>query len=285
MEGMKAPDRRRSGVVNTALWALLGSIVLMAGLIGLLVVGGPGAKSSDTAAGRPLVLYCAAGVRMPVEAVAREFEREFGVAIQGQYLGSHTLLANVETTRTGDLFLAADDFYLGLAQEKGLIGETVALATMKPVLAVAKGNPKGIRSIADLFRGDLRLAQANPDAAAIGRMTRDALRKSGHWDNVAKRTTVFKGTVNDVANDVKLGAVDAGFVWDATVRQYPALEAVSLPELGAEVSQVAVAVLKFSEQPEAALRFARYLAAGDKGQPEFIKHGYTVPDPPPGVRR
>ena len=39
---------------------------------------------------------------------------------------------------------------------------------------------------------------------------------------------MFKPTVNEVANDVKIKTVHAGIVWDATVRQYPELETVSL---------------------------------------------------------
>jgi len=45
---------------------------------------------------------------------------------------------------------------------------------------------------------------------------------------VNKHTTVFKPTVNDLANDVKIGTVDAAIVWDATVKQYA--EMVAVPE-------------------------------------------------------
>ena len=102
---------------------------------------------------------------------------------------------------------------------------------------------------------------------------------SGQWDKISGRTKVFKPTVNDVAGDVKVGTIDAGFVWDVTVQQMqPALEAVTLPELKDAVADVGVCVLKSSEQPTAALRFARYLAARDKGQESFRKHGFVVPE-------
>ena len=147
---------------------------------------------------------------------------------------------------------------------------------MTPVLAVRPGNPKGLRSLDDLLKDGVRLAQANPDAAAIGKVTRDTLGKVGKWDAVKARTTVFKPTVNDVANDVKVGAVDAGIVWDATVRQYDGLEMVRLPEFDGVQASISVAVLRCTHQPTAALRFARYLTARDRGLPVVERGGFTV---------
>ena len=87
---------------------------------------------------------------------------------------------------------------------------------------------------------------------------------------------VFKPTVNDVANDIKIGAVDAGFIWDTLVAQDAALEAIPLPELKPARAHMAVAVLRQSRTPTAALRFARYLAARDKGMKHFTAHQFTV---------
>src|SRR4029079_4817867 len=132
---------------------------------------------------------------------------------------------------------------------------------MQPFVAVAKGNPKQIKRLDDLLRDDVRVAQANPDAAAIGKLTRTALSASGHWQTLHAKTTVFKTTVNEVANDVKIGAVDAGIVFDAVLHDYPTLEAVSIPELAGATAHVAVAVLIASKQPQEANHFARYLTA------------------------
>ena len=232
-------------------------------------------------AGSPLLVFCAASLKTPMETVAREYQRESGIEVQFQFGGSQTLLANLEVARRGDLFLPADESYLALAQDKGLVGEVLPLARMTPVIAVRKGNPRGIRSLADLLRGDVKLAQTNPDAAAAGKLTRDALSKTGQWEPLKARTLVFKPTVNDVANDVKLGTVDAGIVFDAVARQYPELEIVAAPELAAVRAHVAVGVLRSSTQSAAALHFARYLAARDKGLKIFQRSGYeTVEEKP-----
>jgi len=270
-----AKSHRSRGSIKSIWFLFFGSIALLGTLIAMLVLGSPKPKGSASTA-QPLIIYCAAGVRPPVDAVATQYQNSQGVQIQIQPGASQTLLANIQTAKVGDLYLPADESYVKIARDKGLIAETIPLAKMTVVLAVPKGSPHKISSINDLLTGNLKIAQANPDAAAVGKVTRDALTKSTQWDALSKKTLVFKGTVNDVANDIKIGSVDAGFIWDAMLKQYPDLEKVEVPELKDAVSQVSICVLKCSQQPAAALRFARYLGARDKGLLEFTKFGYTA---------
>jgi molybdenum ABC transporter molybdate-binding protein len=264
--------------MNGAWYAFLGSLALLAVLLGLLFVDPSRWFGS---AREPLLVFCAAGIKQPVEAVALDYEREYGVEVQLQYGGSQTLLAQLEVSGRGDLYLPGDDSYLDTAREKGLVAEALPLARMMPVLAVPRGNPKGINTLDDLLRPGMRLAQANPEAAAVGKLTRAALESSGHWEALARRTVVYKPTVNDVANDVSVGTVDAGIVWDATVRQYPGLERVDLPALRTVSARVSVGVLSSTARPVAALHFARYLAACDRGSPIFAEQGYVAEEGDP----
>jgi ABC-type molybdate transport system substrate-binding protein len=171
--------------------------------------------------------------------------------------------------------LPADDSYLTIARGRKLLAEEIPLAEMHAVAAVAKGNPKGIATLDDLLKEDVRVAQASFEATAIGKLTRGALEKRGQWDALHKHTTVYKTTVNEVANDVKAGAVDAGIVFDAVLSDYPTLEAVSLPDLEVRAN-IAVAVLKSCNQPQRALHFARYLSARDKGLVQYREHGFRT---------
>jgi molybdenum ABC transporter molybdate-binding protein len=228
-----------------------------------------------------LLVYCPAGLRLPVEQVAADYEREFDLPIQLQFGGSNTLLSQAEVAKTGDLYLAADDSYLAIALQKGLVNETIPLAEMRPVLAVKKGNPKRVLALADLLRQDVKTALGNPQQAAIGKLTRQLLESGGQWERLeahVTKTGVFKPTVAEVANDIKLGSVDAGIIWDTTVAQYPDLEIVPTKQLESGRSSVAVGVLTASQSPTAALRFARYLAARDRGLVAFAKSGFKPVD-------
>jgi ABC-type molybdate transport system substrate-binding protein len=120
----------------------------------------------------------------------------------------------------------------------------------------------------------VRLVQASPDAAAIGKITRATLQTAGQWESLDKATTAYRSTVNDVANDLTVGAADAGIVYDAVLHAYPKLEAVRIPELESAVSPVAIGVIATSQQPAAALHFARYVAAGDRGLRHYAEHGF-----------
>ena len=208
---------------------VLGSIAVAAGLIALLLWQSRSAQPINSNLGKPLLVFCAAGIKPPVEAVAHEYEQVFGIRVQIQYGGSGTLLSNLRVADAGDLFLAADESYMKSAREFGLLAETIPLARQRPVIAVARGNPKNIHTLQDLRRADLRVALANPEATSIGRTVRALLQRAGQWPEFEKRITVFKPTVNDVANDVKIGSVDAGIVWDATALQYSELEIVPEP--------------------------------------------------------
>ncbi len=229
----------------------------------------------------PLVIYCAASNKSVLEAIRSDYERDCKTTLQIQYGPSQTLLASLEVSGTGDLYLPADDSYLAIARERKLLASETSefpLAKMQAVVAVAKGNPKRIARLEDLLQDDMRLAQASVEASAIGKLTCAALTASGQWDKLHARTTVYKTTVNEVANDVKVGAVDAGIVFDAVLHDYDSLEAVAMSELAAVQAHVAVAVLKSSGQPQRALHFARYLAARDKGLAKYREFGFQPVD-------
>jgi molybdenum ABC transporter molybdate-binding protein len=270
----------RRARINVAWLAFLASASALAALIGLLIADAwrRGSAAPDK---RPLLVYCAAGIRPPVEAAARDYQHAYGVEVQLQYGGSQTLLANIEASKRGDLYLPGDDSYLQTARNKQLVQEILPLARMTPVLAVHKGNPKNLHFLDDLTRDGVRIAVANPEAAAAGKLTAEALKKAGRWDAVAKNIVVTKPTVSDVANDVAVGSADGGLVWDATVRQTGGIEPVALPEFADVHAHVAVGVLTCTQQPTAALRFARFLAATNKGLPLFKREGYEPIDGDP----
>ena len=116
----------------------------------------------------------------------------------------------------------------------------------------------------------------DPKMAAIGKVVQGLLKKDSLWERLWQKSIVHRETVNQVANDVKLTAADAGIVWDATAMQYPDLQIVRVGDFEQSKNEIAVGVLTTSKNPNAALRFAGYLTAPDKGLAIFHKYGYTV---------
>jgi len=259
--------------------------IVIAGLLIVALLYRPERGDGGT---RTLFVYCAAGMRVPVEQIAERYEHEHGVSIELQFGGSNTLLSQLQVSRVGDLYLAGDATYTQLAADKGLADERLTVATMRPVIITPAGNPKNIKALDDLLDRDVKVALGNPDAAAIGRSVREVLDQTGKWTALqehARTNGVFKPTVTDVANDVKLGSVHAGIVWNTTAAMYPSLNAIAAPELAAGEVAIEVAVLRSSEAPTAALRFARYLTARDRGLETFGSYNFDTIDGDPWAAR
>ncbi len=162
--------------VNGVWLSFLASVLVLGTLVALLAWPGPAGGEGQ---GTPIFLYCAAGIRRPVEKIAREYEVQYGVPVQVRYQGSATILDEADRSKAGDLFLPADNSYLKDAHRRNMIDEVIPIAKMRPVLGVRKGNPKGIHSLEDLLASDARMSQADPDAAAIGKVAREILTRAG----------------------------------------------------------------------------------------------------------
>ena len=103
------------------------------------------------ACGEKLTLFCAAGMKGPVADAVEKYKAEYGIDVAVQYAGSGTLFSNIKIVKSGDLYIAADDSYIKMGQDEGLIAESIPLATIIPVIAVKKGNPQGLTNIEDLY--------------------------------------------------------------------------------------------------------------------------------------
>ncbi len=264
--------------MNRSLGIMLGSLAIAAILVVSLIGGGSGARRAGNqgASGEPILLYCAVSNREVIEAIRADYQSEYGREIDVQYGPSQTLLSSIEVSGTGDLYLPADDSFLTLAKDKSLIDETIPIAKMRAVVAVHRDAKKSVTSFNDLLAEDMRLIQASPDATAIGKMTRQALQQSGLWDRLDNATDAYRTTVSEVANDVLVGAADVGIVYDAVLHAYPDLVAVELKELSPIQSPVAIGVISGSKQSAAALHFARYVSASDRGLVHYAEHGFQI---------
>jgi molybdenum ABC transporter molybdate-binding protein len=262
------------------------SLALLAGLA--LLLWSPWSETSGGTTA-PLRLYCAAGMTTPVKEIMQRYAEEQDVKVEASYAGSGKLLATISVLRgQGDLYLAADSSHMQKATKDGWVAETIPVAVIRPVLVVhpevqraLRERGKPITGLADLERDDLRVVIANPEEASIGQLTRDALLPLGVWKKLeegmraraARVSTV--GTVLEVAGIVQKQGPFIGIVWDATADQF-GLEKIPVKEFEGIKDNIWIGILKKSKQPTAALRFARYLTARDRGMAILQKHHYSV---------
>ena len=253
---------------------VLGSLAVAAGLVALLLWQSH-ARPATAAGQKPLLLFCAAGIKPPVEAVAREYEQTFGVQVQLQYGGSGTLLSNLRVADAGDLFLAADESYIKSARALGLLAETIPLARQRPVIAVARGNPKNIRTLEDLRRADVRVGHGQPGGGvhrADGARLAAAGRAMGRVGKAHHRLQADRQRCRQRCEDRFGGCRHRLGCHGAAVSRAGGGPGAACSTAAAET--ISIGVLKRSQQPAAALRFARYLGARDQGLKQFAKFHY-----------
>lgn len=268
--------------MNRIFIALLATVGALVGLFTLLPgnsgTNGEGQSTSDGSAAEPLLIFCAASNRAVMEAVREDYETETGRQLDIQYGPSQTLLSSMQVSGAGDLYLPADDSFLELGRSKGMIQEELPIAMQSGVIAVRKGNPRRIHTLADLSRNDVRLVQANPDGAAIGKVTRRELTELGQWETIDQATAGYRTTVTEVCTDLMVDAADAGIVYDAVLHTYPDLEFVEVPELAGTASDISIGVITTSRQPQRALHFARYISSVDRGLKSYKEFGFEIKD-------
>lgn len=228
-----------------------------------------------------IVVYCAAGMRKPVEEAASSFQKEFGVEVRLDYGSSGELEGKLELERTShtprcDLYIPADLSFAERVQEKGLTHESIPLARFELILATSQSQPQtpSIQSLEALLKDTIAYGICDEKAGA-GKKTREILRNLNLWNDIQSQARVTFPRVTELAGAIKTSeTVQAGFIWDSTAKQF-GLDIIALSELENNSSDISANVVTTSQNPTWALRFARYLAAPDKGAPLFEKHHFT----------
>lgn len=269
--------------------ALLAALPLMAGCGG-----------GQEAAEEPLRCYIGGTMRPAMEELARAYQDETGRRIELDFGDSGSNLIKAETTGRGDLYVAHDPFHASLVL-KGLGAGGWVVATLQPVIAVPKGNPKNIQGLKGLAQPGLRLILTDAMYSTAGHLVTRMLAKAGLTEAVEKNVATRTRQGGEAANAVIIGHADATIVWNAVVflrrekldavpiepefRLQPGVDAVTSPTFGhidMGVVKVTIDVLNSSRRPQEARAFAEY-AASDKTQEVWQRLGYSPP--PAGPRR
>lgn len=183
----------------------LAAVATVVGL-GALAAGCTGAASGSAV--RPLTVLAASSLTDAFAALARGYERARpGVAVRLSFAGSGALAAQVRAGAPADVLATADTISMRAAGRHGVV-----FARNQLEVAVAPGNPRRIRGLADLARPGLLVAVAAADVPA-GRYAAEALRRAG----VRARADAALADVRAVLAAVADGEADAGIVYRTDV--------------------------------------------------------------------
>lgn len=221
-----------------------------------------------------LEILCGNSFRAPMEELAKMYEQETGRRVEMSFGGSEDLLPKVELKAAGDVFVTHSP-YMEYTEKAGALLREVQVGYLAPVLVVGKGNPKNVRRIEDLARDGLQVVLPDPEFAACGKMVFKLLEKKGIKEQVLEN--VGNDLVRDhsqVGNQLKLGARDAGIMWNGVAHDYrDALEIVPGPYEYDETTRVSVMGLSYSKKQEELKKFLDFVE--EHGQKVFSDFGYV----------
>lgn len=233
--------------------------------------------------GISLLVPCGAGLQPAMDEIGAAWTRKSGVRVDFSYAGSGMLMAQLELSKAGDLYMPGEAFWVTLAERKGLVKETRPVVWFTPVLAVPKGNPAGVRGIADLAKPGMRVALGDPEALAIGPVSKRILDRAGIWEATRANVVMFAGCIPELANCLAMNGAEVALLWDAVAAQHgDKMDTVAVEPEFNEVAEVMVSTLTCSAHPAEAQAFLEFVV-GDEAEAIFARTGFQT-HAPEGIR-
>ncbi|NNG20885.1 molybdate ABC transporter substrate-binding protein [Naumannella sp. ID2617S] len=247
---------------RAALLAAVASLVLP-----LTACPQPGRTTSSST----ITVYAAASLNKTFTQLGSEFEAAHpGSTVRLVFGGSADLLAQLQNGAPGDVLATADEPTMTRATDAGLTtAEPGIFATNRLTIATAPGNPKQIRSLADLARVSLvTCAPQVPCGNATGQVARAA--------GVTLKPGSEENSVSDVLGKVTSGQADAGIVYRTDTRAAGSkVTAVDFPEAEQVLNRYPITVLKASAQPGPAAEFTEFVRS-ERGRQVLTEAGFGV---------
>ena len=232
-----------------------------------LSVPAPGGSGGEA---KTLTVFAAASLTESFTALGKQFEAAHpGVTVKFSFAGSSGLVQQLTNGAKADVFASADQTNMDKAVQGGVIdGQPTVFATNKLAIAVSPGNPKSIKSFADLKKAGLKVvvcAQQVPCGSAA--------KKVEEATKVTLSPASEEQDVKAVLAKVQSGDADAGLVYvtDATSAAGK-VDKVDFPESAQAINNYPIAVVK-GGQADLAKQWDDFVL-GAEGKTELSKVGF-----------
>jgi molybdate transport system substrate-binding protein len=196
-----------------------------------------------------------------------------GLRITYDFAGSNTLVAQIEQGAPADVFASADATNMNKLVAAGMVETPVVFARNKLEIAVARGNPKHITSLADLAKPGVSVVLAAPGVPA-GDYARSVLANLHIKVTPKSLETDVKSAITKVTS----GEADATVVYVTDVNAGgPAVTGITIPDADQPPIAYPIAVVKASKHQAAAQAFVTSAVSGDV-QSALEAAGFLPPD-------
>lgn len=214
-----------------------------------------------------------------MEEAAAAFEEETGIKVYLTFGGSGSMLSQIVLSQSGDLYIPGSQDYMTKAERKDIIDTSSMkkIAYLIPVIAVQHGNPKNIRSLADLAEPGVEIGIGNPQSVCLGLYAIEIFEYNRLLEDISKNIVVNAESCEKTATLISLDLVDAVIGWDVFQSWDP--EKIDIVYLPADqlprIAYVPGAVTRFAADKTSARKFLDFLVS-EKGQLIFQKWGYIT---------
>jgi molybdate transport system substrate-binding protein len=235
--------------------------------------GGTGAGSSPAISGT-VTVFAASSLQQTFTKLATTFEQEHpGVTVKFSFGGSDTLAAQITQGAPVDVFASANQSTMETVQKAGdTTGTPTVFVKNTLEIAVPPGNPKGIKTLADLTKSGIKVAEC---AATVpcGSAAVKALAAAG----VKLTPVTYETDVTSALTKVELGEVDAALVYHSDiVGAAGKVQGVVFSTASDAVNSYPIDVLKNAANPSVAQAFEAFILSASSEQ-VLLKAGFQAP--------
>jgi len=243
----------------------------------MLMIGIPGISCSPEQS--EVLIFAAAGAKTPLDEACQRFEEQHNVKVTINYGGGGEVLSQMMLTRIGDIYIAPEQEFMETAVEKLVVEpDTIKnIAYMIPVIAVQKGNPLNIISLADLTRPGINLAISRIETTLLGQYAIDIFSKAGLTEDIEKNIVTQAARPDSLLTMLMMGQIDAGIIWHFyQVQAAEYIEIIFLPfEQLTGIGEMQAAISTYSNHKNLAQQFIDFLVS-DTGNTIFENAGYIT---------
>ena len=226
-----------------------------------------------------LGVFAAAGSKPAVDEICRQFRDRHGIRVEVAYGGGGEVLSQMILAKSGDLYIAPEQSYMEKAVEKQAIdpGTITSVAYMIPIIAVPKGNPGNIQTLADLARPGIEVAITRPETTLLGRYAPEIFAKEGLDEEIGKNIVTEAARPDNLLTMLIMGQVDAGILWHfyATQNADKIENIYLLSEQLTGIGEIQIAVTTYCQDTDAAREFIDFITSAE-GKAVFEQLEYLV---------
>lgn len=233
---------------------------MIKGLLTLVAIGAMLACGSiGDAPPRTLTVFAASSLKSAFDKIGQEFEAAQGIGTTFNYAGTQTLTSQLTQGAPADVFASADTAHMTTVDSAGLLsGPAMVFAHNKLEIAVAKGNPKSIETLADLARAGLVVVLADPSVPA-GKYAAQALKNA----RITVHPASLEQQVSGVLSKIAIGDADAGIVYVSDIVTSGLVDGVVIPDAQNVIADYPIAILKAAQNHAGATAFVNLVLSAE----------------------